>query len=1489
MKRKFMSALLLGATILASTSTFVSCKDYDDDIAELRNAIATGDSSLQQLVDSKIASAQAQITTLQGTLTTLEAAEKAAESNVEAAIAQAKANAEAYADNQAQAAKDFAAIQAAAAQEAAIKTAEGQVANAILQLEGSIAAAKAALEGDMSNLDKKLSEAIAKVANDLSEAQVAAALAVQGVQSNLDQRVAELMELITTNAGNISSVANALAASQEDIDEQLAQLLELINTNTSNISGTANALQATQDDLAKQIAEALALIASNTDNITVVANALGATQEDLETMINGKAQDLKELIDINVNSINELSKSIQTNADDIADLVAADLLLQAGVDKAQARADEAYTLAQKAADAAGKAQTAADAAQDAANGAQTTANKNAEDIKANAKKAADELDAVNNALKAQIDIVKSDLVELAGKVAANEAAIGTQKGLIDGMQSAIEELQIFAETTTEGLIGYGAMLDKLMDASINYDERLKAIEDFLEEMNPQWRAMQETLSNHRGEINDIKQWIEDMLPEWSGMETAIGNNKGRIADLATAIANIGEWNQQVSDYMAIILGYTEEWAIDIPKLKTDVATAQLAANEAKAQLASFKAEEFEPLVARLNALEEALKGSDDNNGIAVRVSDLEAAKQKLEDEDGKLADNIQKANDRMDVLDNKIDAINEFLSGYCAMLDENLNALVTGVIVQDTKEIKNLYATVSYMNGSTKDGAKGAFFPYKEFDGALFAKANELNYMHDAGNVYITVNPSTIDASKVNFNLENSRGEFNKLYTPGTAVKENNYLVKKAPMTDKNVDNGFWKLPIVNSFQETDLLKSPKTTVDNPEDDDALYAVTTTYERKTVSEGHDGTPSVEQKVCGVSSKFCISLSAEEMTKFAENTDLTFTINNKKEWNIIEVPIDAEVAEGKMAIGTSGKIVRNKFVEIIGTKPSTTGQYVESGKEFDAKKAEWNAANGGRLNTILAANQDGKVDTVQLVCPNSCLNDMIRLKYYAWNYDGSIAVKTYDVRFVKPLWQTVQIAAEDEMKGVARQTKSYTDKTVRMNFKAFVKTVMETPSEVKTGAVWAELAKSIKVTPEATHENGKAFTKAEIDALADHIFLNIGSLDDKGAFKPISDPIPYTLDPAMEYDNKWARQNQTANYYCAPKDVNEFRVSYDPAFIEPNASYDFKVEFYDKNGGFINTLNVNFIMRLPVFETPDWRKTTAFDVSLGVDDVYAWATNRIPAGDNRDPRYQQIVEYSMFNAFENDYLNDGFKPQGYEASKIIFTDNAEYTAANKNLVYEPTQPATFNTQDPYLLQVKSEAVVAEHKYNFTASLDLFGSGHIGGWADNFNLTFLSPVKYAIIGTRDEVKDVEHVLFSSRMQTNSKANVEGIYVEYREVNKPNAKVVDVAELEKKFSLVDPSNAKGPQIKLFGTARDPRIQSLSIEFSQKWKAAEPKQWANRTNIKFDASKINDADFVIEPNNRPDAVQTETTIWLTLKVTDIWGVTTPLELPINVKPQVK
>ena len=39
MKRKYFSALLMGALTIASVSTFTSCKDYDDDISGLQQRI----------------------------------------------------------------------------------------------------------------------------------------------------------------------------------------------------------------------------------------------------------------------------------------------------------------------------------------------------------------------------------------------------------------------------------------------------------------------------------------------------------------------------------------------------------------------------------------------------------------------------------------------------------------------------------------------------------------------------------------------------------------------------------------------------------------------------------------------------------------------------------------------------------------------------------------------------------------------------------------------------------------------------------------------------------------------------------------------------------------------------------------------------------------------------------------------------------------------------------------------------------------------------------------------------------------------------------------------------------------------------------------------------------------------------------------------------------------------------------------------------------
>ena len=53
MNKKFLSAILFGALMVSSTGTFVSCKDYDDDIDNLQGQIDGVKTQIAEL-ESKI-------------------------------------------------------------------------------------------------------------------------------------------------------------------------------------------------------------------------------------------------------------------------------------------------------------------------------------------------------------------------------------------------------------------------------------------------------------------------------------------------------------------------------------------------------------------------------------------------------------------------------------------------------------------------------------------------------------------------------------------------------------------------------------------------------------------------------------------------------------------------------------------------------------------------------------------------------------------------------------------------------------------------------------------------------------------------------------------------------------------------------------------------------------------------------------------------------------------------------------------------------------------------------------------------------------------------------------------------------------------------------------------------------------------------------------------------------------------------------------------
>ena len=90
MRKKFLSAFLLGALAIATTSTMVSCKDYDDDIKSLKDQLKTLEGVVdqkEQAIKTSIADLQTQINKANedhATKAALEEAKKALQTAIDA-------------------------------------------------------------------------------------------------------------------------------------------------------------------------------------------------------------------------------------------------------------------------------------------------------------------------------------------------------------------------------------------------------------------------------------------------------------------------------------------------------------------------------------------------------------------------------------------------------------------------------------------------------------------------------------------------------------------------------------------------------------------------------------------------------------------------------------------------------------------------------------------------------------------------------------------------------------------------------------------------------------------------------------------------------------------------------------------------------------------------------------------------------------------------------------------------------------------------------------------------------------------------------------------------------------------------------------------------------------------------------------------------------------------------------------------------------------
>ena len=196
MRKKFLSAFLLGALALGATSTIVSCKDYDGDISELRTDI----NSLESTLKSELQSVKDQLT--------------AQKSELETKIANAQATLQAAIDQKA----DKTTVAALADQVKGLESELGVVKSRLNSIDDAIAKINDAIAEIKANKADK--EEVAEL-QIWAEGQIAA---ITGDIEGLKAAIAELKAVDTELAGKIVAEATERAAKDTELEGKIAEV-----------------------------------------------------------------------------------------------------------------------------------------------------------------------------------------------------------------------------------------------------------------------------------------------------------------------------------------------------------------------------------------------------------------------------------------------------------------------------------------------------------------------------------------------------------------------------------------------------------------------------------------------------------------------------------------------------------------------------------------------------------------------------------------------------------------------------------------------------------------------------------------------------------------------------------------------------------------------------------------------------------------------------------------------------------------------------------------------------------------------------------------------------------------------------------------------------------------------------------------------------------------------------------------------------------------
>ena len=545
MNKKFLSAILFGALTAASTSTFVSCKDYDDDIDQLQMQIDQNASSAASDLAAKVTALESQISTLNAAkqdLTSQLAAAKTEAANAAAAALEAAKGAQSGAD---------AANKALAEAAAKVAVLETKVAS----LEGIVAdlqTAKADLNAKVSDLQTQMAAVKADTKSN-ADAIAAANAEILAKYSELSGKISEVSTALGARIDVIDATLNTIKANYATKDElntkaselaaMDAQLSAQIATNLKYIE----TLQATVKDLAAKDAELAGKIESNyadlLGKINTMATEQAAALKDIQALqatvatLNSSYSTLSSAkADVTyVNEVKEgltklveqLSTSTNTYSQYIEDLRDRVSKLEQGAAELQKKVDAAAT--QEALNAAiedlksqiREAGVASDATlAEAIEAVEASVAANAEEIASIKETLAGKADqSALDELAASLGLTQSDVMSITEGLVSLRGEIAEQKATLEGQIAAAETAaKEYAQAAVDGLnlrlVDAEELLAQLvaiggedLSAFITEDELADELADYItnEEFAAEFAAQKEAVNKQ----------IEDMTNAYS--------------------------------------------------------------------------------------------------------------------------------------------------------------------------------------------------------------------------------------------------------------------------------------------------------------------------------------------------------------------------------------------------------------------------------------------------------------------------------------------------------------------------------------------------------------------------------------------------------------------------------------------------------------------------------------------------------------------------------------------------------------------------------------------------------------------------------------------------------------------------------------------------------------------------------------------------------------------------------------------------------------